>query len=242
MLRSVRERLNAPHVQPRTPTALTSPCSEPHHPPLLHQVTIAPACEPLQLLVQPHVEQVFETTVFSRVFFKHVSQAQLRSQPPAWGEQVSKEETPDTRARESFWKCWGGSFQSSLCHPRTGPTSQRNKRLLKLGRTTYPCSSVKWLLVAPHDTSSIRHSNAVLWHSFVFEKRSKPRIINIHLHHLVPLTKYRLKGFPWSCEQRRHTIILIATFLPEECARFPTGTKNKNNFKWGTQWTSWLFS
>lgn len=112
---------------------------------------------------------------FPGSFFKHVSQAQFRSQAPAWGEQVSKEETPDTRARESFWKCWGGSFQRSLCHPRTGPTSQRNKRLLKLGRTTYPCSSVKWLLVAPHDTSSIRHSNAVLWHRFVFGETFKAK-------------------------------------------------------------------
>lgn len=48
----------------------------------------------------------------------------------------------------------------------SGPTSQRNKRLLKLGRITYPCSSVKGLLVAPHDASSIHHSNAVLWYSF----------------------------------------------------------------------------
>jgi len=79
------------------------------------------------------------------------------------------------QARESFWKCQGGSAQSSLCHPRIGPTSQRNKKLLKLARTTSPCSSVKWLLVALHDASSIRHSNAMLWYSFVFGETFKAK-------------------------------------------------------------------
>lgn len=130
----------------------------------------------------PTQKQVFTTTVFSRglrgcfvgfggfgvgCFFKHVSEAAVRSQAPALEEQGE--------ARESFWKCQVRSFQSSPCHPRTAPTSQRNKRLLKLGRAAHPCSSVKWLLVALRDTSSIHHSAALLWHSFVFGETFKAK-------------------------------------------------------------------
>lgn len=146
----------------------------------------------------------------------------------------------DTRYTSMWelWKCQGGAFQSSFCHPRIVSTSQRNTRLLKLGRTTYPYSSIKWLLVAPCDTSSICHSKAVLGHSSGFGGTFQGKDYQLYL---MPLTKPSLQGFPWSCEQHRTTITLTAACLPEERTCFPTGTKNKNNFQWGTQWTSCLF-
>lgn len=127
--------------------------SQPHHPPLSQQVIICPAHKPLHLPgTTPHrirSSQLYFPGLWGVVllglvefwgfrvegFFKHVSEAAFRSQAPALGE--------IGEAHESFWKCQVRSFQSSPCHPRIAPTSQRNKRLLKLGRAAHPCSSVK---------------------------------------------------------------------------------------------------
>lgn len=70
-----------------------------------------------------------------------MSQAQLRSQAPAWEKQGSKRRHEAHKHMRTSGNAKGEPFQSSSCHPRIGPTSQRNNRLLKLGRTTYPASS-----------------------------------------------------------------------------------------------------
>lgn len=122
MPQSARERLKAPHFRSQTQTEVTSPCSaspaqgsQPHHPPLLQQVIVAPVHKPLQLLVQPHAESGLQNNcIFQGFFFKHVSQAQFRSQAPAWGgEQGSKRRHKTRKHVRAFGNAEGDPFKAA---------------------------------------------------------------------------------------------------------------------------------
>lgn len=93
MPQSTRERLNALHFTPKPRERSHLHCwpkdSQLHHPPLQQQVTVTSTHKHFSCY-NPMQNQVFKTTTFSRAFSKQVSQAQLRSQAPAWEKQGSK--------------------------------------------------------------------------------------------------------------------------------------------------------
>lgn len=112
------------------PAAPSSPPPKSHcHPPHNHLQLYNPTL-------------VFKTSIFPRVFLKQVSQAQLRPQSPAWEKQGSKRRHRAYKHGTTTGMP-GGSLSKQLLPPKNGPTSQRNKRLQKRGRTIYPYSSVK---------------------------------------------------------------------------------------------------
>lgn len=192
---SAKQRLNAPQFHSQTRTEVTSLCSA-----LPAQVQPATPSSPLATgHHHPHRQtSAAAGTPSCRIRFSNqlFSKLNLDRRVPPMGKEQRSKGRHKARSPESFWKCQGSSFQISLCHPRIGPTGQRNKRLLKLGRTTYPApvsNDFLWhrVMLPASVTQPLRCGTALF-----MAKRSKPRIISKHLHHLVPLTKYRLKGFP----------------------------------------------
>lgn len=128
MPQSTKERLNALHFHSQTQRSHLHSWpkdSQLHHPPLQQQVIVTPHTN-LFSCYNPTQNHVLKTTTFPRVLLKHVSQAQLRSQAPAWERSKGVKGDTGIKACESYWKRQGGAFQSSFCHPRIGPTRQRN--------------------------------------------------------------------------------------------------------------------
>lgn len=138
-------------------------------PPSPLETVIAPKCNPLQLLAQPHAEPDLQNNSIFQDF--NTSQARFSSQAPAWGKKGSKSRHEMHKPVRAL-----GNAEWDLFKPASATQGlDLPAGLLKLGRTTHPCSSIKWLLVALHGASDNCHSDVVLWSSFVSEETLKAR-------------------------------------------------------------------